>query len=379
LQKHVEDEHITELKDPRYPLRFRYTRNGGSWFYVRGGKWKKIGNWPLVKFATVIKKLPLIEINLASGIDEETAHSDFMETVGDVLDWHLVRVMDLGTLSPRRIATIKTAVNTYLKPRIGQDFLCDVSKHFVDEKLIRGMRKARYSAATIKLAFEVFKKAFSRAAEMKLIDKDPTESMKFSDFIEEAIKPKPAKISPRELASVLDTIMQTKSDNGRMLAAFMALHGTRIGETLRLRWDWIDFEAKTILIPAEVTKSTRSLLLPLPELTARLLREHRAKQAKRGYRGVYVFVGRFNRPIDDNKASKLIRQVSGRAWTSHDLRKAFRGLLGVLGVEYLTAERLVNHSLTTLEKTYDQEIDLIRKADATNKAHNWILERVSHF
>ncbi|MGF6093219.1 hypothetical protein ACLD1X_29195, partial [Pseudomonas sp. 18173] len=46
IKQHAIDPTITELKDPRHPLRFRYrqNRNKGSWHLVRfdkGAKWKK--------------------------------------------------------------------------------------------------------------------------------------------------------------------------------------------------------------------------------------------------------------------------------------------------------------------------------------------------
>lgn len=374
IRKHKVNNDVRELNDPRYPLRFRYLsdRERGSWYYVRGGRWHWIGSYPLIKFAKVRDMLPVIEINIASGIDERAAVVGHFETVSDLLDWHLNRVVMRQQLTPLRKQGIKTAINRYLLPFVGDLYLADVSHHELDSRLMLPIQ-TKYSLSTIRLAFGVLKTAFKGAFTHKLIDVDPLASMSFTDFISDPIEPKPIAFEPRRSYEVFKQI--TKANyQARTLALLMLVHGTRIGETRQARWDEIDLKNGTWFIPADKTKTHQAITLPLTELSIAILSKHKAEQSKRGYRGVWVFRGSKLSALTPKQANELIQEASNRQWTAHDLRKAFKGIMNIVGVDYLIGEKLLNHSLTILDKTYNQAELFEKMQAATLVAHRWFIE-----
>lgn len=373
--KNNRDSEVEEINDPRYPLRFRYHKNRdcGSWFYIRGNKWKKIGQHPLVKFALVVKKLPEIEINLASGMDRDTATIGYFETVADLLRWHLERIQGLRDMSKRRKTGIKSIINRNLLPYIGEEYLCDVAAPRLDTVLMRPLQ-VKYSVSTIDTAFSVLKSAFKAAEKVNLIDVDPLASLRLGDFITTKPTPKPSRLAPKDLAAIYEAL-QNAPYKPRMLALFMMLYGTRIGETRRLRWDWFDMEAQTCAIPVDITKSKKKThIIALTSSTVDLLNEYREEQERAGYRGVWLFSGSRKSALTEDQANRLIQKVSDREWTAHDLRKAFRDLLTMNGEEYITSERMLNHSLTTLDRTYSQSRHLDSARAIAQRAHEYIMK-----
>lgn len=379
IKEYATNPDINELNDLRTPIRFRYLsdRSKGSWFYVRGKVYKWIGRWPLVKLSHIKGLLPQIEINLASGMAPAAAVVGHFGTVSDLLAWHLDQTLSKRALTQTRKQGIKSAINRYLLPFIGDVQMVDVNRPVLLERLFMPIQTV-YAIATIRLAFGVLKTAFKRAHEADLIDINPIAEMKVSEFLPEKVKPKSAALEPRHLPMVLKNAMEGKHSYAAALVSLMLLHGTRIGETRLARWDQFDFFDNTWTIPASITKgNSPELKVMLTDTTVKLLKKHKAWQLKRGYSGVWLFKGSVRSAMTPTQANKAVQAVSGREWTAHDLRKAYTSLLNLTGTDYLVRERMINHSLTTLEKTYNQE-ELLDKALAANeRAHEWINERLS--
>ncbi|GEA22336.1 tyrosine-type recombinase/integrase [Vibrio harveyi] len=375
IKKHMPNREVTEINDPRHPLRFRYNsaRTGGSWFYVRGKRWKKIGEYPLVKFSLVVAKLPEIEINLMSGLDIDSAVTGHFSTVSDLLRWYVDRVGNKRGLSQTRKQGVKTAVNRYLMPRLGGVWMADVTKPVIDSRLMMAMQHD-YALSTIQLAFGVLKTAFRQAHSSGHIDVNPLDDMTYSDFISESIEPKPAALTPHSLVTVIErSISLVGSDS--LLVALMGLHGTRIGETRLAHWSEFNLNEMVWSIPAHKTKNKKPLKVPLTSQTVQMLERYKQSQLERGYRGVWLFRGSKKSPFTPKQANDAVKRWSGGEWTAHDLRKAYRDVHNEIGTEYLLAERLINHSLTRLDKTYNQKEQLERAKLATQAAHDWIFSR----
>lgn len=378
IKELASDKSVTELNDPRYPLRFRYlsNREQGSWFYVRGDVYKWIGRWPLVKLSHIKPMLPQIEINLASGMKAESAVVGHFETVSDLLKWHLDQTMNKRALHQTRKQGIKTAINRYLLPRIGDVQMVDISRPLLLERFFMPIQKD-YAIATIRLAFGVLKTAFKRARESDLIDLNLVADMKVNEFLPEKVKPKAALLEPRHLPLILNEANQSKHSYGSVMVALLLLHGTRIGETRLARWDQFDFFDNTWTIPADITKGkSPELKVMLTETTIELLNRHRAWQKKRGYDGVWLFRGSERSAMTPTQANKAIQKFSGRNWTAHDLRKAYSELLTEVGTDYLVKEKMLNHSLTTLDRTYNQKEHFDKARAANARAHQWLNERI---
>ena len=378
LKELAKDLTVTELNDPRYPLRFRYhaSRESGSWFFTRGGIYKKIGTWPLVKLATIKASLDLIEVNLASGIAADRAVIGYFETVADLLDWHLSQTIQTRALSQARKTSVKSAIKCYIKPFIGDLPLVDISRPVLLEQFFTPIQ-AKYSIATVYKAWGVLKTACNRACETDLISVNPIGQMKVHEFVKEKLKPKPSALEPRHLPGILQELRDSKHSPDCMLAALMLLHGTRIGETRQARWDQFDFIDNTWTIPELITKgNSPELKVMLTDTTIELLKRHRAWQKWKGYSGIWLFKGSEPSAMTPTQANSAIQRVSGRAWRAHDLRKAYRGVLTEVDTDSFVAERMINHSLTTVQETYNRREQDLKAQQANIRAHQWLNDRI---
>jgi len=68
IKRAVADQSITEIRDPRFPLRLRLasSRSRGSWHLItyKDGKanWAKVADWPLVSAKAMLDDLPSLSM-----------------------------------------------------------------------------------------------------------------------------------------------------------------------------------------------------------------------------------------------------------------------------------------------------------------------------
>jgi len=379
IKEHASNPDVREINDPSLPVRFRYLtdRTKGSWFYC-GGKirYKKLGSWPLVKCALIRDMMPQIQINLASGLADEKAVIGHFVTVSDLLDWHLETTWKRRDLDQTRKQGIKTAINRYILPLIGDVNMVDLKRPILLESFFLPIQE-QYAIATIRLAFGVLKSACARATAAELMDFNPISDIKLGDFLSERVKPRAAVLEPRHLPEILNQVLSTKPSNETMMIGLMVLHGTRIGETRLARWEQFDFIDNTWTIPADITKGTSpELKIMLTDTTVSLLKRHKEWQTKRGYDGVWLFRGSKRSAMTPTQANNCIQRFSARKWTAHHIRKAYRDLLAEVGTDFMVAERMINHSLTTIVKTYNQREHYEKARSANQAAHKWLKDRI---
>ncbi|MCF1457381.1 MAG: tyrosine-type recombinase/integrase, partial [Shewanella sp.] len=151
------------------------------------------------------------------------------------------------------------------------------------------------------------------------------------------------------------------------------LHGTRIGETRKAKWQHINLVTGSWHIPATHTKTKQAHDLPLTEQVKRILTSYRQYQARQGYRGAFLFPNQRQRScINDNKAHEWNKSVSQGQWRSHSLRKVARTVWMDLGTDYLVGELLLNHTMTRLDQAYIHTHAERLKRQALEQYHQWI-------
>lgn len=379
IKEHASNPDVREINDPSLPVRFRYLtdRTKGSWFYC-GGKirYKKLGSWPLVKCALIRDMMPQIQINLASGLAAEKAVIGHFVTVSELLAWHLETTWKRRDLDQTRKQGIKTAINRYILPLIGDVNMVDLKRPILLESFFLPIQE-QYAIATIRLAFGVLKSACARATAAELMDFNPISDIKLGDFLSERVKPRAAVLEPRHLPEILNQVLSAKPSHETMMIGLMVLHGTRIGETRLARWEQFDFIDNTWTIPADITKGTSpELKIMLTDTTVSLLKRHKEWQTKRGYDGVWLFRGSKRSAMTPTQANNCTQRFSARKWTAHHIRKAYRDLLAEVGTDFMVAERMINHSLTTIVKTYNQREHYEKARAANQAAHKWLKDRI---
>ncbi|MCS6259857.1 site-specific integrase [Shewanella baltica] len=354
IKRAVADQSITEIRDPRFPLRLRLasSRSRGSWHLItyKDGKanWAKVADWPLVSAKAMLDDLP--SLSMQHRQDQSVKVNTWL-SCGGLLNWYLSRSQTDTSLSLKRKRNIKCAITKHLIPVLGDVMLSELNHHKVDELLIWPLQ-ARYALGSVRQYYAILRKAFKQATVLKLISDDPLASLSFTDFISTPIATKPPKLQSTDLLQLLTNIGNA-NDGAAMLIFIMLAYGTRIGETRLLRWTYYDEANAKLVIPADITKTHAQLTIPITPLMADVLRWHKAMQEAAGYRGGYLFPHPCrNGGLDERSANSLVKQVSNSEWTAHDLRKLARSCWADLGIDYMVAEQMLNHSMTKLDQAY---------------------------
>lgn len=376
-RRHLSEVEVTELRDPRHPLRLRYNtaRTGGSWYIVRyengGATWRKVGSWPAVSFRAIMTRLPELLAQMAVAPESDAMAVRSFATVGELLGWFRGRSARSSHLSAKRKAGIASAIRAHLLPRLADVPIEDVDLQLIDERLTFPLQE-RYAVSYVRQIFDVLRQAFRMAHKLHQLPTDPMSSIKWSDVSDAMPKPRPGRLKANDLPTVQGQIAAAPVQ-AHMLVLLMLMHGTRRGETRLAKWPEFDMERSTWTIPPEHTKTGSELVLPLTAEAAALLDDYRAYQADAGYTGPHLFPNGEGGAASDSATAKWVRALSGGTWSSHDLRKLARTTWADLGVDYMVGELLLNHALSHLDRAYIHTYAQQQMAVALADYHEWLV------
>ena len=146
------------------------------------------------------------------------------------------------------------------------------------------------------------------------------------------------------------------------IVQLLILTGLRRTECSLLARAHFSHNEQTVLLPPDITKNHRALLLPLGPTAMNLLTTNLSAEK-------LIFPGRrHGNPFSGwSKAKSQLDELCGvSGWTLHDLRRTYRTTLSKLKVSPHIAEMLLNHASarTALEEVYDVYEYLDEKREA---------------
>lgn len=359
------------LRDARYPgVRFRFLtdRTRGSWFLIQGGKWQRLGAYPLLSAKQVLGTLPELLARKAANPDQRLEQGEWLHCEG-LLSWYRDRVLRNRSLSLKRKASVETIIDKHLLPCLSGVAIDSIDREVIDRQLVWPLQES-YSVSYVRQIMRVAQQAFAQALKLNMIPENPLAGFKFAEFVQAREKPKAGRLRPTDLPELIQRLQQCYSERVEqgMLALIMLMHGTRIGETRLARWRDISLGDRVWFIPAENTKTRAEHVLPLTEQACQLLVAYRERMAGRD--ADYLFVDGMGQLLNERQASSAFKWMSGGDWSSHDLRKLARTCWAELGVDYLIGERLLNHQMGVLAQTYVLTTQEELKRKALEQWHN---------
>jgi integrase len=298
--------------------------------------------------------------------------------VADLLAWYRDRSATDRNLTKARKGVIKWAIDKHLIPTLGRFVPANLNRTVLDSAFF-WPKQSELENATLRSVWAVLKQAFNQAYALEMIQANMMAGVQYSDFISAKIQPKETEIQTQSVAGIV-TSGGTEIQPAYVLVLLMLLHGTRIGETRRLKWVMVDKVAQVLTIPGELTKNQKDHAIPLTPYALQVLDVYRAYQKKQRYQGVWLFPNKTRKHcINADQASKWMRSVSGREWCSHSLRKAARTIWLDIGIDYLIGEMLLNHSLSKLDQAYIHTHAQTQKRQALDTYHAWLDERTGFY
>ncbi|MBM4354522.1 MAG: hypothetical protein FJ109_12160 [Deltaproteobacteria bacterium] len=221
----------------------------------------------------------------------------------------------------------------------GDRLLSEVSSFLIEQ--YKRSRQAQVSARTINIELACLRNLFNRAIAWGLARDNPVKNVKF--FREDNSRVR--YLTQEEARRLLEHC----PDNIRPIV-ILALHtGMRRGEILGLRWDDIDFGARTIHLRR--TKNGRPRDVPMTETVARMLLDLKAKAKEKAL--FYTAVGK-TRPLRDFRTAweRALRLAGIQDFRFHDLRHTAASQLAMAGVNMRTIQEILGHRSPAMTQRY---------------------------
>ncbi len=370
---------IRDTESRLLQLRFHKCGFVASWRVLFKNKWLKVGCWPELSVGSIRKNLAQIMSDVRQR-NKPIVVTDELLLCGDVFKWYLTRLEDNNYIAGQTKKDVKSAIKCHLLPLIGSESVVELTKDSVDRLLVWPLQK-ELALSSVKKVFHILKRVLRDAYSLQRIKVNPLVEAKISDFNLTNSTVKKTNLKIHHLPEMLGNLYNYRALDVntllRVLVVTLLTLGTRIGETLKIKWHDIGFKAPCLLdIPAQNTKTKKPHVIYLPVMFVDFLAAWRKFLLKKNYAGVYVFPNKqFTGVLGYNDAASMINEFSKGEWSAHDLRRCARSCWAKQKVDFMVAERMLNHSLGKVTEAYLNE-DVAELSLVALKNHvNWLREQ----
>ena len=276
----------SQLKDGRY--RYRYTDKYGKRQAVYSWKLVPTDKTPIGKKEdlSLREKIREIEKDLVDGINTYSSHS----LVNDLISSYLELKIKLA------ITTKNNYIHMWEK-NIKDSFLgtmrvCDVKKSDIQRYYAELHQQKKFSVGTIQLYQNLLFPTFQMAVDDSIIRLNPCRNC-MKDYVQGSMSSAKHPLTRTEQSILLNFVKNNNFySNSYSLIAFMLGTGCRIGETLGVTWNDINFEEKYISINHQIiykkkdtsivyfaapTKTKKERKIPIKDDLIEILKSHRAE------------------------------------------------------------------------------------------------------
>jgi integrase len=250
-------------------------------------------------------------------------------------------------------------VRLHLKPRIGKKKLVRLGVRDV-RLMVDAMRTDGIGSRTIQYVHATLRAALEHAYREELVSRNVAKLVRVE-------RPKPAPKEPLTIEEARKLLDGTTEDRLHALWVLLLMLGLRRSEVCGLRWEHVDFGARTLRIsqtvqrvdgklrelPTKTRRSNRTVPLP-PRALYALAEHHRRLQERYGTIGQpwppdgYVFGTRNGTPLEPRNLTRMWNELCAdhgiRVVPLHGLRHTCVSLLLALGVHPRIVMEIVGHS-----------------------------------
>jgi integrase len=336
-------------------LALRITSTAVTWQlrYRHGGKprWLTLGRHPECSLTEARKRATSERARIQSGVDPVAerrrsklalkAAKTFRELVADYA------LRSLGDLKPDTQSKIRLYLNNDILPRLGDFRIDEISGaqiiHMIEQV-------ARRSDSAARRVFQITSTVFAHGIAKQLVTQNPCAHLKLKAILGKRPKVRPGvSLSEAQLRAIMTALPGVGRRNALALKIVLATCVRR--NELRLsRKDSLDLDAGTWTIPD--SKNGKPILIPLAPVVVGWFRE--LLDLAGG--SPWILPGRNPRvPLGPTTLNRAIERLQvNLQFTLHDLRRTARTHLSRLGVDVITAEKCLNHTLGGLIDVYDR-------------------------
>lgn len=229
-------------------------------------------------------------------------------------------------------------LNIEVYPEIGRMKAEAVKRrHLLD--IIEAKAEAGFIAQSTQI-LAVVRKMFNWAVDSDYLQSSPATGIKPRG---KAVK-RDRVLSDKEVREIWNALPEANlSDPTRDIFRLLFLTGQRSGEVCGMTRGEIDLERAVWTLPAGRTKNGLAHVVPLSDDALAIVK---AALEKAGEEPDAPLFSRIGEPVESNaiaKAARLKLQVTGEAWTPHDIRRTVATGMAGLGIAPHIVEAVLNH------------------------------------
>ena len=348
-------------------LNVTQTSKAFLFIYEKDKKQKSItlGKYPSLSLSDARRKADELREQIANGLDPQ------LEKQENELSFKQVASLWLKTQEKRGLATftknIKGRVDNHLLPRLAQRKIKDLKRNELVEliKNIELKDKRGDGYETKSKTFGILKNILKFVSIEGLIDDytSPLADLEFSDFFKDKHEVAHHRFitDATELQSFLTAINSYKNELVKSALKFGIYTALRSANVRKLRWEWLDFSKKLIIIPANEMKMKREFILPMSSQVEAIL--------KSMDKTCELVFSHNEKPMSDSTLNKAIKILGfGASQDFHGLRGLFSTTLNELSTTHKLSAEIIELCLAheqkdTVRSAYNHALRLDEKRE----------------
>ena len=330
-------------------LNVTQTSKAFLFIYEKDKKQKSItlGHYPSLSLSGARRKADELREQIANGLDPQ------LEKQENELSFKQVASLWLKTQEKRGLATfkksIKARVENHLLPRLAQRKIKELRRNELVE-LIKNLElkdKRGDGYETKSKSFGILKNILKFVSIEGVIDDytSPLADLEFSDFFKDKHEVKHHRFitDTTQLKSFLTAINSYKNQFIKFGLKFGVYTALRSANVRKLRWQWLDFSKKLIIIPANEMKMKREFILPMSSQVEVILKSMDKM-------GELVF-SHNEKPMSESALNYAIKALGfGASQDFHGLRGLFSTTLNELSTTHKLSSEIIELCLAHEQK-----------------------------
>ena len=323
--------------------------SGGKTFYqrytdLRGRERQfKIGPADVLGLSAARKKGRSISAQALVGSDPQARRNELRATptLGELVrDRYLPHVQSYK----RSWKTDETVLRVHALPLLGSVYVDQVRSEPI-AAIVQKMRDQGYATGTTNRVVIVLRHIFNLARKWRIpgVTENPTAGIVLAPDVN-----RERFLSIEEAQRLIASIEQDENEVARKAIMLLLLTGARRNEVTHARWEHVDWERRTLLVPLSKSGKPRSIALNASALAL-------LESIRRSDRSPYIFPA----PTTDRPSPSLYfpwQRIRVRAGLPdlrlHDLRHSFASFLVNNGVSLYVVQGLLGHAHTRYTQRY---------------------------
>ena len=342
-----------------------------SWYarYTFRGKreWHKISDYDLMPLEKAKIRVEQINLDIKRGNDPQKPKR--IETVESYSNDYLP-TRERNTV-PRSFINIKGVVSNHITPAIGHIKLAELTK-----KNITDLLNDIESNASRKTAISYLKNMLDKAEDEKSIPYNVARTIKTKDYFKKPIRD--YMLTLKQLGAYMSKVQEIPNPLARYAIELITLNGARKKEIIALKWEYIDLDNRTYILPK--TKNGNRHTVYLADRSIEILRELKQLHPN----SEYVFpsdtstTGHISENTPNYYHDSIRETLNIPEFRIHDSRRNFSThAQEEFGADWRTMEISLGHVTRGVERHYNKATLKKQRIEASTNWAALVAERIT--